>query len=523
MSKRRRIGVASSYAYTQTGYEEDGAGANWPGSSLCYNTFEPVDGGSLDITGNAEIEGNLVVGGTISGGTSGSLTFSSIHVTGTSALDGAVTCGSSLHTVGTSALDGTITCGSTSSILVPATCTAMDAKAGAGTVTMLTTAGTVRINPATLQIGSATPTVSSTVAINVNNGNNTTNIDTSNGTGHINLGNAAGPTTTALLGIVNMVSGGGAGPVNIGSSGGPTTVNVSGILNLGTDSGTQTISIGTGTGARAINIGAQNPTASSTTTTMVGTINAGTSGNNNFITIGHSTAGTLGGSTTAVNGVLNFSTGSAQDTMIIGNTTGPTALSVHGVQNYGTDNGTSTISIGTGGVRDIDIGNNSGATVSITAGVQLNLTASGVLSNLSFAAAFGDFVIGAPFTTASTSSIMTGTNANVAAQSSGRVMVQYTIRAHNATAADGWQADLYVQQTTPYVQGAAPTGFNIQRALVHVNPSTVADGDETLTCRFSINSQTIGVLYYYDVAIKSITGGTTTINDVGIQLIEMPV
>lgn len=423
-AKRRRLALGGY----QSAFSSVGDEGSLP--VMGWNVGAPVDGQSMEISGNGNIGGLLTVGSlSVSGSeTIGSLTTGSLHVTGTSALDGTATAGSlfsfsaglsctgaaqfaggapslktdtfqvtgssteaSLHVTGTSALDGAVTCGSgltagtdtgtlvinlgtgtgsrpitiggntgpttlgvrgtvnmgtltdtntisigtgtgarpiniggttgptattllgtlalntsgaqgasygsatspalvvsaTAGVQVPATCTAMDAAATGGVVTMFPSASTLTFqgpaastinigdNGRTLNLGGTGSASAATVTINAGNQAHITNINTGvTGSGAVHIGDGASSSAAIHIGDANG-SPSGAGPTNAitigqasGTNGG-TTTTLAGAINIGTDSKTQTIAIGTGSGARAINIGSA---TGPTTTTIAGTL-----------------------------------------------------------------------------------------------------------------------------------------------------------------------------------------------------------------------------------------------------------
>lgn len=149
------------------------------------------------------------------------------------------------------------------------------------------------------------------------------------------------------------------------------------------------------------------------------------------------------------------------------------------------------------------------------AGAQVKTVSSGRTSALSTAQA----TPGAPTGTTNTSGLMMGLAGAVTPKSTGNLLILVSGTISNNTASDGAKVQIRYGTGTAPANAAALTGTTAGGMPQFVPPATGG-----LKVPFALNAVVTGLsvstAYWIDVALAAITGGTASISDVSVSVIE---
>lgn len=129
-----------------------------------------------------------------------------------------------------------------------------------------------------------------------------------------------------------------------------------------------------------------------------------------------------------------------------------------------------------------------------------------------------------PTGTTDTTGKMMGLGADASApcvvnvQKTGAVLFIIQFSASNGTAGDGFAAQLRYGTGTAPANAAAPAGTTVGAFRGSSNTATVV---EDTTIIGVARGLTLGSLYWFDVALKAVTGGTATMTSVTCQAVEL--
>jgi hypothetical protein len=125
-----------------------------------------------------------------------------------------------------------------------------------------------------------------------------------------------------------------------------------------------------------------------------------------------------------------------------------------------------------------------------------------------------------PTGTTSTTGVMTGLAGSITPTVTGRVLVTISGDVFNATAiADGAKVQLRTGTGTAPTNGAALAGTACGGNLNYVASTTAGKVPFSVTC--VVTGLTLGTAVWLDLGLAAITGGTATIENVGISAHEI--
>lgn len=128
-----------------------------------------------------------------------------------------------------------------------------------------------------------------------------------------------------------------------------------------------------------------------------------------------------------------------------------------------------------------------------------------------------------PATTTSTTGVMAGLLSGAVAFTpnySGRVLIIISGDVSNGTASDGSKMQIRFGTGNGPANGAALTGTSVGNLVRQLNNANTAAEVTPFTCNAIVTGLTLGTGYYVDLSQASITGGTTTLADISISVIE---
>ena len=124
-----------------------------------------------------------------------------------------------------------------------------------------------------------------------------------------------------------------------------------------------------------------------------------------------------------------------------------------------------------------------------------------------------------PTGTTSTTAVMMGVAGSIRMQGSKRILIMISGDISNDTTTDGVTARLSYGTGTAPVNGAALTGTQVGTAVSFTALTGV------LTVPFAIQAivsgLTLGTLYWIDLAVAAVTGGTSSVSNLSVSVIEL--
>lgn len=124
-----------------------------------------------------------------------------------------------------------------------------------------------------------------------------------------------------------------------------------------------------------------------------------------------------------------------------------------------------------------------------------------------------------PALTASTTGVMMGNAVAFTPTNTGRVLVTVTGMAKNSVVGDGTSAQLRFGTGGAPANGAALTGTT---AGVYKNMiASTAAGVQGFAISVIITTLTVGTAYWFDLAVKAVTGGNATVQDLDYSIVEI--
>lgn len=121
-------------------------------------------------------------------------------------------------------------------------------------------------------------------------------------------------------------------------------------------------------------------------------------------------------------------------------------------------------------------------------------------------------------TTVTSAAKMLGLGATITPVKSTRVLVAITGIALNSTIGDGTNVQIAYGTGAAPSNGAAATGTAVG-SVKHFVSSTAA-GQQGIALMWVVTGLTAGTAYWFDLQFEAVTGGTATLKDVDVVLIE---
>jgi hypothetical protein len=125
-----------------------------------------------------------------------------------------------------------------------------------------------------------------------------------------------------------------------------------------------------------------------------------------------------------------------------------------------------------------------------------------------------------PAGTTSTTLVMAGLAGSITPTSSGIIIIIINGDGFNTTAADGYEIQISYGTGTAPVNGAAVTGTQVGGLLV-MTRAQAASVKIPFSANAIVTGLTVGTAYWIDLAFAAVTGGTGTLNDIGLSVIEL--
>lgn len=126
-----------------------------------------------------------------------------------------------------------------------------------------------------------------------------------------------------------------------------------------------------------------------------------------------------------------------------------------------------------------------------------------------------------PTGTANTTGVMMGLGALFTPVKSGSVMVMITGSLTNNTASDGAKGQIRYGTGAAPANGAALTGTAVGNQPRALNNASTAALVTPVAFIAIITGLTLGTQYWFDIGLAAITGGTATLTDVTVDVIEL--
>ena len=137
------------------------------------------------------------------------------------------------------------------------------------------------------------------------------------------------------------------------------------------------------------------------------------------------------------------------------------------------------------------------------------------------ASAKGHFSPGNPSGTTSATAVMMGLGgtATITPLTSGKLMVMVTGMAGNSTIGDGASAQLYYGTGAAPSNAGGPTGT--AAGAIKAMVASTAAGKQGFALSCLLTGLTVGVAYWFDIALLAVTGGTASIYSLDFVIIEL--
>ena len=124
--------------------------------------------------------------------------------------------------------------------------------------------------------------------------------------------------------------------------------------------------------------------------------------------------------------------------------------------------------------------------------------------------------VASPSGNATTSYLMSGLAAPVTPTFTGRVLVTICGQVTNATTNDGSLIQIAYGTGSAPVNGAAASGTVVGSPT----GATIAGGPVPFSLTVVVTGLNIGTAYWFDAQIKAVTGGTVSLSNVTVTLVE---
>ena len=253
------------------------------------------------------------------------------------------------------------------------------------------------------------------------------------------------------------------------------------------------------------------PVTTSGTITLGGTLNLASGGTNNGLTASN------GGIVFSDASKLNILSGTATSGKML--QSGSSASPSWSTPTYPSGSGSSGAILRSNGTNNVY----STATYPDTAGTAGNILRSDGTNFVSTAVTTAQATPANPTGTTNTTGVMMGLAESITPVRSGKILITISGNMTNGTTTDGAQVQIRTGTGTAPANGAALTG-TAQGGLVRMlNPSDTRGG--TITVPFSTNAIVSGLVagtaVWIDAALAAITGGTASIANVSVSVVEL--
>lgn len=126
-----------------------------------------------------------------------------------------------------------------------------------------------------------------------------------------------------------------------------------------------------------------------------------------------------------------------------------------------------------------------------------------------------------PFGTANTTGVMMGLAGSITPIKSGNVLILITGSLSNNTASDGAKGQIRYGTGAAPTNGAALTGTAVGNQPRALNNASTAALVTPVAFAAIVTGLTLGTAYWIDIALAAITGGTATLSDVTMDILEL--
>lgn len=123
-------------------------------------------------------------------------------------------------------------------------------------------------------------------------------------------------------------------------------------------------------------------------------------------------------------------------------------------------------------------------------------------------------------TSTSTTFTMLGAAGSITPKATGVILIVINGDGRNATAADGYKVQISYGTGSAPTNGAALTGTQVGGAVT-CSRAQAAAGQVPFSTNAIVTGLTVGTAYWIDLAFATVVGGTATIADISLSVIEL--
>lgn len=126
-----------------------------------------------------------------------------------------------------------------------------------------------------------------------------------------------------------------------------------------------------------------------------------------------------------------------------------------------------------------------------------------------------------PTSTSSTTGVMMGLNAAITPTGSGKILIIISGDSQNNTGGDGTKKQIRFGTGTAPINGAALTGTAAGGLQVDVNQQSSGGQEQGFSLNAIVSGLTLSTAYWIDISLGAVTGGTASLKNLSISIIEI--